>query len=319
MSRSVLWRLFSLLSILQVSVLAELNYHEPSRGASSIFTNTGAEFKLGENAIAYPWDILTQDGLADNMLADFRREATDEANSLRLNMVISPPPDQAQSPESLWLSESVDCQPSENPTPNKNRRIRRQPDVICPSPRNNMNNQLIPGPKAGTQTAPLQISPPILRQDRKPTSTPNSEDRPKPILKGGPVSPNEWICNHRTINYPVCADLGHATEMPLGSGSYELLMAKLCEDPFSEHVPHIISLFQYGGLATHTLVHQEPIFGTSLADRITAPFLIIGLKIFSQTTRPIVMRPTSSGVAGGLTKYASHLPLFTGTGANEKK
>lgn len=237
MSRSVLWTLFSLLSI-QISVLAELNYNDPSRDAFSIFTSTGAESEFGENFIANPWDIPSQYGFGDNMLADSRREATDQVNSLQLNVAIRPTPDQAQIPESLWLSESADCQPSENPTPNKNRRIRRQPDVICPSPINNMNNQLIPGPKAGTQPGPLQISPPILRQDRKPPPTPNSEDRPKPILKGGPVSPNEWVCNHRTINYPVCANYGHATEMPLGSGSYQLLMAKLCKDPFSEHIPH---------------------------------------------------------------------------------
>lgn len=242
MSRSVLWRLFSLLSILQISVLADLlNYNEPSLGASSIFTNTGAESELGEeNAIADPWYIPPpQYGFGDNMLADSRREATtDVANSLQLNIAISSPPShqqQVQSPESLWLSESVDCQPSKNPTSINNRRIRRRQadDVICPSPINNINNQqLISGPEAGrTQPAPLRISPPVLRQDRKPTKTPNSEDRPKPILKGGPVSANEWVCNHRTINYPVCANYEHATEMPLGTGSYELLMAKLCEDP----------------------------------------------------------------------------------------
>lgn len=243
MARSVLWRLFSLLSILQVSVLAELNYHGPSRGAASILTNTGAESELGEDAIADPWDIPPQYGFGDTILADSGGEATVGASSLQLNIAISPPSDQAQSPESLWLSESVDCQPSKSPIPINNRRIRRQPDVFCPFPTNNMNNQLTPGAKAGTQPAPLPISPPVLRQDRKPTNMPNSGNKPKPILKGNPVSENEWVCNHRTINYPVCAAYDQATEMPLGSGSYQLLMAKLCEDPFSGHVPPIISCF----------------------------------------------------------------------------
>lgn len=244
MSRSVLWRLFSLLSILQDFVLAELNYYGPSGGAVSIFTNTGAESELGETAIADPWDIPSQYGFGDDLLADSRREATVGASSLQLNIAISPPSDQAQSPESLWLSESVDCQPSKNPIPINNRRIRRQLDVFCPSPTNNMNNQLTPGAKAGTQAAPLPVSPPVLRQDRKPTNSPNSDNKPKPILKGNPVSANEWVCNHRTINYPVCAAYDQATEIPLGSGSYQLLMAKLCEDPFSSgHVPPIISCF----------------------------------------------------------------------------
>lgn len=244
MSRSVLCRLFSLLSILQVFVLAELNYHSPSGSAASIFTNTGAESELGENAIADPWDIAAQYGFGDNLLADPRREARVGASSLQLNIAKYPPSDQAQNPESLWLSQSVDCQLSKNPIPINNRRIRRQPDVLCPSPTNNMNNQLTPGAKAGTQAAPLPVLPPVLRQDRKPTNSPNSDNKPKPRLKGNPVSANDWVCNHRTINYPVCAAYDQATEIPLGSGSYQLLMAKLCEDPFpSGHVPPIIRSF----------------------------------------------------------------------------
>lgn len=267
MSRSVLWRLFSLLSILQISVLAELNYHGRSRGAPATFTNTGAESGFDENAIADPWDIPPQYGFGDNILTDSRREETGGANSLQLSIAISPPSDQAQSPETFWLSESVDCQPTKNPIPNNNRRIRRQPDVFCPFPTNNINNQLTPGAKAGTQPAPLPISPPVLRQDRKPTNMLNSDGKSKPILKGDPVSANEWVCNHRTINYPVCADYEHATEMPLGSGSYQLVMAKLCEDPFSGHVPPIISCFSSENWH-YSLVHQKHIFGPPLADRI---------------------------------------------------
>lgn len=298
MSRSVVWTLFSLLSILQVSVRAELNYHGPSRGAASIFTNTGAESELGENAIADPWDIPPQYGFGDNILADSRREATDGASSLQLNMAISPPSGQAESPESLWLSESVDCEPSKNPIPNNNRRIRRQLDLLCPFPTINMNNQLTPGAKAGTQPAPLPISPPVLRQDRKPTNVRNSENQPKPILKGKPVSANEWVCNHRTINYPVCADYDQATEIPLGSGSYQLLMAKLCEDPFSGHVPPILAvsarrISNYPCPPGSYLWHP-------LADRMLK--LCYWANAFSQTTRPIARRPTSSGVVGWLTK-----------------
>lgn len=267
MSRSVLWRLFSLLSILQISVLAELNYHGRSRGAPATFTNTGAESGFYENAIADPWDIPPQYGFGDNILTDSRREETGGANSLQLNIAISPPSDQAQSPETFWLSESVDCQPTKNPIPNNNRWIRRQLDVFCPFPTNNINNQLTPGAKAGTQPAPLPISPPVLRQDRKPTNMLNSDGKSKPILKGDPVSVNEWVCNHRTINYPVCADYEHATEIPLGSGSYQLVMAKLCEDPFSGHFPPIISCFSSEDWH-YSLVHQEHIFRPPLADRI---------------------------------------------------
>lgn len=237
MSRLVLWGLYSLLSILQVSVLAELNYHGPGRGAPSIFTNTGAESELGENAIADPWDNHPQYGFGDNFLDDSRGEAADGANSLQLNIAKVPPSDHVQRPESLWLSESLDCHPTKNLIPNNKRRARRQSDRICPFPTNNMNNQLAPGAEAGTQPAPLLIPPPVLRQDRKPTNM---------ILEEDPAQENDWVCNHPTSKYPVCAAYEHATEMPLGSGSYQLLMAKLCEYPFSRHFSTIISFFRTG-------------------------------------------------------------------------
>lgn len=259
MSRLVLWRLFSLLSILQISVLAELNYHGSSRGAPFISTNIGAESELGENAIADPWDIPPQHGFGDNILANSRSGAIDEADSLQQNIAISPPSDQAQSPESLWLSESVDCQSTKNPIPNNNRRIRRQPDEFCPFPTNNMKNQPTPGAEAGTQPAPLLMPPPVLRQDRKPTNMLNSDKQRRPVLEQDQVKANHWVCEHRTINYPVCSDYEHATEMPLGSGSYQLLMAKLCEDIFSGHFPPIISYFRTGNLH-YSLVQQEPVF-----------------------------------------------------------
>lgn len=240
MSSLVLWRLLPLLSLLHFSALAELNYRDSGRGAAPfIFTNTGPEYGLGENAIADSWDISPappQYGFDDNIAADPRGEGTDEANSLQLNLAIAPPSDQAQSPESAWLSESLHCPPTSNPIPNKKRRARRQSDRICPAPTDMYE----------TQPAPLVIPQPILRQDRKPTKNPNSAPKPKPILKGDPVDDNEWICGHLTVNYPVCADYKHATETPLGSGSYDLLMAKLCEDPFYGHFPSSICCFRIG-------------------------------------------------------------------------
>ena len=265
MSRLVLWTLFSLLSIFQISALAASNYHGPGRSAPSIFTNTGAESELGENAIDDPWDNPPPYVFGDNFLADSRSEATDEAKYLQLNIVMAPPSDQAQNPESLWLSELVDCQPTKNLIPNNNKRVRRQSDKICPFPANNVNNQPTPGAEAGTQPAPLVMPPAGLRQMRKPNKILNSDEQPKPMLEGDPVHANDWVCQHRTINYPVCADYEYATEMPLGSGSYELLMAKLCEDPFSEHFSTIIKCFRAENWH-YSLVLQEPIFGTPLAD-----------------------------------------------------
>lgn len=238
MSSLVLWRLLPLLSLLHFSALAELNYYDSGRGAAPfIFTNTGPEYGLDENAIADSWDMSPappQYGFGDNIAADSRGEGTDEAKSLQLDLAIAPLSDQAQSPESPWLSESLHCPPTNNQIPNKKRRARRQSDRICPAPTDE------------TQPAPLVIPQPILRQNRKPTKNPNSAPKPKPILNGDPVDGNEWVCSHRTVNYPVCAEFKYATETPLGSGSYDLLMAKLCEDPFSGHFSSSICCFRIG-------------------------------------------------------------------------
>lgn len=247
MSFLVVWRLLPLLGLLHFSVLAELNYHDPSRGAAPfVFTDTSPEYGLGENAIADSWDIHPpQYGFGDSIVADSRGEATDGTNFLQLNTAIPPPSDQAQSPESPWLSVSLDCSPANNPTPNQKRRARRQSDSFCPVPEGTYEyNQIAPGREAGTQPAPRVVPPVILRQDRKPK--PSSAPKPKPILKGDPVNANEWVCDHPTVNYPVCADFEHATEKPLGSGSYDLLMAKLCEDHFSGHFPPSIQCFRSG-------------------------------------------------------------------------
>lgn len=242
MSFLVLWRLLPVLSLLYFSVLAELSYHDPA--------SASPESGVGENAIADSWDIPPpQYGFGNNIVADSRGETTDSANSLQLNIAIassSSSSDQAQSPESSWLSGSLDCSPNNNPIPNKKRRTRRQSDRLCPIPTDSMYNQPAPGTEAGTQPAPLVLPPPILRQDRNPTKKPNSAPKPKPILKGDPVDANQWVCDHRTVNYPVCADHKHATEKPLGSGSYDLLMAKLCEDFLSGHFAPTICCFRTG-------------------------------------------------------------------------
>lgn len=285
-----LWRLLSLLNILYFSaVLAELNYHDPGRSAADlIFTNTAPEHGLIENDIADSSGFPPlQYEVGDNIIAKSRVEATtDEANNLQLNIAIAPPSDdQAPSPESSsWLSRSEDCLPlNKNQTPNDNnnkkkkkrRWARRQLDRICNNPMdsNMENQQLTPGTEAGTQPAPgLVISPPNPSLGRKPIfkKKPNSAPRPRPLLKGSPLQANEWVCNHRTMNYPVCADYEHATEMPLGSGLYELFMAKLCEDIFLWAFPsNIICCPRTGRLAFPYPPSPGTKFGTLLlADRI---------------------------------------------------
>lgn len=265
MSFLIVWRLFPLLGLVHVSVLAELNYYDPSRGvAPFIFTDASPEYRLGENAGADSWDIPPpQYGFGDNTVADSLGEATDGANFLQLNIAIAPQANQAQSPEPSWLlNESPDCSSTNNPNPNK-RRARRESGRYCPVPTDGSYNQIAPGREAGSQPASLVFPPVILRQDRKPK--PNSALKPKPILKGDPVHANEWVCEHRTVNYPVCADFKHATEKPLGSNLYELLMAKLCEDHFSGHFPPSIHCFRSeSGIIPFT----TPNFSSPSADRI---------------------------------------------------